>query len=66
VLVGGEVKGVCAYKRNPKDLQITVDMFDAAAPPRKVVADIEAEAEHLAVLLGRPLELHFDKITFGG
>ncbi|HST05004.1 MAG TPA: winged helix DNA-binding domain-containing protein [Chloroflexia bacterium] len=66
VLVGGEVKGVWGYVRNPKGLQITVDLFEPATPPREIVRGIEAEAEHLAGLLGRPLELHFDKITFGG
>lgn len=64
VLVDGYVRGVWTYNRSRTALSVTVDTFEPAGT--KVRRGIEAEAERLSDLLGGPMELKFDTVTFGG
>jgi hypothetical protein len=66
VLLGGNIVGVWAYRRDNKGLHVTIDLFDQTPATPRLTRDIKAEAEHLTGLLGCPLDLRFDTITFGG
>ena len=66
VLVNGNIMGVWGYERGTNGLKVTVDLFEQTLASPEAIAGIEAEAEYLTGLLGGPLGLRFDTITFGG
>lgn len=66
VLVDGNIMGVWCYERGTNSLKVTVDIFEQTPATPDIISGIEAEAEHLSGLLGAPLDLRFDTITFGG
>jgi hypothetical protein len=66
VLVDGNIMGVWGYERGTNGLKVTVDIFEQTPAIPEIISGIEAEAEYLTGLLGGPLDLRFDTITFGG
>jgi hypothetical protein len=66
VLVDGNIMGVWGYERGTNGLKVTVDIFEQTPATPEIISGIEAEAEYLTGLLGGPLNLRFDTITFGG
>jgi len=64
--VNGNITGVWGYERGTNGLKVAVDLFEQTPATTEVIAGIEAEAEYLTGLLGGPLDLRFDTITFGG
>jgi hypothetical protein len=66
VLVDGNIVGVWGYQRGTNSLKLTVDIFEQTSASPEIISGIEVEAEHLTGLLGGPLDLRYDTITFGG